>query len=106
MNKNLISALAECAAACNYCAVSCLQEENIKMMVPCIRLDLDCAAICKAALDYLSRDSRYAGEILQQCAKICRDCGEECNKHEAEHCKKCAEACFKCAEACEQYQPA
>ncbi|WP_187264673.1 four-helix bundle copper-binding protein [Pontibacter beigongshangensis] len=104
MNKDLIRTLAECAAACNHCSVACLQEEDIKMMVACIRLDMDCAKICLAAQDYVARDSRYAREILQQCAKICRDCGEECDKHKAEHCKICAEACFRCAEACEQYQ--
>ena len=102
MNKELISVLAECAAACNYCAVSCLKEDNVKMMERCIRLDLDCAAICKMAMDYVARDSSMAREVLDLCAKACRECGEECAKHKHDHCQMCAEACRRCEQACQQ----
>lgn len=102
MNKDLIRTLAECAAACNHCAVSCLEEDDVKMMVRCIRLDLDCAAICKVALDYVSRDSTMAREVLGLCARACRECGEECAKHKHDHCQACAEACRRCEQACQQ----
>ncbi|GGG18384.1 four-helix bundle copper-binding protein [Pontibacter sp. FD36] len=103
MNRELVSVLAECAAACNYCAVSCLQEDDVKMMERCIRLDLDCAAICKMALDYVSRDSTMKRDVLDLCARVCRECGAECEKHShMEHCRMCAEACRRCEQACQQ----
>ena len=43
--KDCIDACVACATACTYCATSCLQEDDVKMMVPCIQLDLECAAI-------------------------------------------------------------
>ena len=101
-NKELIATLAECAATCNFCAVSCLQEDDVKMMEKCIRTDLDCASVCKMAIEYLSRDSTYSREVLDLCARICRDCGDECAKHKHDHCQACAEACRKCEQACQQ----
>jgi hypothetical protein len=102
MNNDLVRTLAECAAACNYCAVSCLKEDDVKMMERCIRLDLDCAAICKMALDYASRDSTFSRQILDMCANVCRECGEECARHRHDHCLACAEACRRCEQACRQ----
>ncbi|ARS38142.1 four-helix bundle copper-binding protein [Pontibacter actiniarum] len=106
MNKDLIKALAACEASCNHCAISCLQEDDIKKMVPCIRLDLDCAAICRATLDYVSRDSRYAKDLVQECIKITKACQEECKKHDMQHCQECADSCAKLVQACEQYMSA
>ena len=32
--RSLLGALARCVAACEYCADACLDEEDVKMMVP------------------------------------------------------------------------
>ena len=45
-HQDVLDALARCVAACEYCATACLGEDDIAMMVPCIRLDRDCADIC------------------------------------------------------------
>ena len=73
------------------------------MLERCIRLDIDCAAICELAAGFVARGSEHAEHILRECADICNDCAEECEKHghHMEHCRKCAEACRACAEACE-----
>lgn len=89
-----------CAVACHHCAVSCLSESNVKEMAECIRLDLDCAAICQLASAYMARGSRFAKEICGLCATICEACGAECERHSAQHCKDCAQACRRCAQAC------
>ena len=102
-NKELLQKLAQCAAACDMCADACLDEDNVKMMVHCIRLDRDCAKICMLAHSYVASHSSYSGTILQQCAEICRACGEECAKHETDHCKECARACKECEEACRSF---
>lgn len=99
-NEKLLSILAECAAACNYCSTTCLEEEDVKKMAECIRLDMDCAQICALTAAFVARGSAHAKHLLKECAEICTKCAEECGKHEPEHCRKCAEACHKCAKAC------
>lgn len=103
-NENLIKTLYDCAATCDWCADACLEEDNIKMMVECIRLDRICAATCKAtALALTSNSQAGVAELIKACQAICEKCGDECAKHETDHCKKCAEACRRCAEACKQF---
>jgi hypothetical protein len=53
--RNVLDALARCAAACDYCADACLAEDNIQMMVPCIRTDRDCADICRVTAAFIAR---------------------------------------------------
>lgn len=89
-----------CARACELCADACLGEPDVKMMVECIRLDRDCAAVCLLAAQLMSRSSRFARAFCRLCADVCDECGAECAKHEQGHCCDCAEACRRCAEAC------
>ncbi len=98
----LMHALLECVLACENCAASCLQEDNVKMMARCITLDRDYADICAQAARLLQRKSPITKEYLQLCEKICRMCGDECAKHEMDHCQICAEACHRCADACSE----
>ncbi|MES2267440.1 MAG: four-helix bundle copper-binding protein [Bacteroidota bacterium] len=75
------------------------------MMSRCIQLDLECAAVCRAATELMSLGSEYSEHLCRLCVDACKACAEECEKHAQmgmEHCKKCAEACRRCAEACEQ----
>ena len=91
-----------CADACNYCSVACLDEDNVATMASCIKLDIDCAALCSLAAGFMARKSTHAKSICLACAKICEDCAEECDKHDHEHCKDCAKACRECAAACQK----
>lgn len=89
-----------CATACNHCAVACLEEEDVQQLTKCIRLDLECAIICRTTAELLSVASVYSQQICKICADICNACADECEKHAAkglEHCKECAEACRLCA---------
>ncbi|MCP2036461.1 hypothetical protein L1279_003504 [Planomicrobium sp. HSC-17F08] len=101
-HQELIQILHDCAAACNHCFDACLQEEDVKMMVQCIRLDRECADMCAFLEQAISRNSPFVAELARVCAAICDACGDECAKHadHHDHCKQCAEACRKCAEAC------
>jgi hypothetical protein len=98
--QSCIDACYSCVAAGNYCASACLQEKNQEDFSICIRLDLECASICKSAAELMSLGSNYANAVCQVCADICLACAEECEKHDREHCRKCAEACRLCAEEC------
>ena len=89
----LIQQLLDCATACENCAASCLDEQDVTPMAHSIEINRDCAEICYLAAKLLTRDSEFAHELLALCEK-------ECSKHEHEHCKICAEKCKKCAEAC------
>lgn len=88
---------------CNQCAVSCLQEKDVQRMKKCIRLDLECAAICTAAVQVMSLNGELSEQLCQLCAEVCNRCGQECARFtEMEHCRKCAEVCRRCAEVCSQ----
>lgn len=101
-HQELIQALHDCSAECNHCFDACLQEEDVKMMAQCIRLDRECADICALLEQAISRNSPFVSELAAVCAKICDACGDECAKHadHHDHCRRCAEACRRCAEAC------
>jgi len=88
---------------CHQCASACLDEKEVDTLKACIRLDLECAAICRSTAELMMMDGTYADAFCQVCADICTACAEECEKHAAmgmEHCRVCAEACRLCAEEC------
>ena len=98
--QTCIEACLNCVAACSHCAASCLQEKDVNSMAHCIRLDLECAAICRAAAELMTLGSLHANAVCQLCADICTACAEECEKHNMDHCRQCAVACRNCAEEC------
>lgn len=105
-NENLITALGKCINHCNYCADACLGEDNVKMMVNCIRIDRVCAEACAALNQILATDYKDIQGLLDFCIKVCTECAEECEKHDHQHCKDCAKACRECVEACKSYSAA
>lgn len=102
-NIALIDVLNNCATECSHCAMACLDEQDVKMLAKCIKLNIDCADICRLTASLLSRGSVHGIHLLNECAEVCEACAEECEKHShMEHCKKCAEACRHCAEECSE----
>jgi hypothetical protein len=98
--QDCIAACHACTVACNHCAACCLQEPEVKQMVRCIGLDLDCVQMCQLAVAFMAGGSEHAAPACRLCADICQSCGEECAKHDMDHCQRCAEACKRCAEEC------
>ena len=102
-HHQLIAALNNCVAECNHCAAASLDEQDIKMLSKCIKLDIDCAEICSLTASLLARGSEYGDHLVKECVEVCNACAEECDKHAEmgmEHCRMCAEACRACADAC------
>jgi hypothetical protein len=95
-----IEACNECAEACEYCADACLDEDDVASLVECIRLDRDCADLCRLVASFLARGSSLSPAIARACADACDACAAECDDHELEHCRACAEACRDCADEC------
>lgn len=69
-------------------------------MVRCIKLDMDCAQICRLAASYMARGSEFAQMLCRLCADLCQTCAEECAKHQMAHCQRCAQVCRRCADEC------
>lgn len=95
-----IDACNTCAAACNTCFAECLKESDIQMMVRCMSLDVDCAALCTLAAGAMARNSEMARHFCRLCGEVCLACANECDRHAHSHCKSCAQACRDCAQAC------
>lgn len=103
-----VEACFDCAQTCIACVVARLGEDEPQALVRCIRLDLDCADLCRAADAILSRQTATEPAIVRMallaCKEACVRCGDECaahGRHGMEHCQVCAEACRRCADACE-----
>ena len=101
-----IEACYECAQVCSICADACLSEQNAGELVRCIGMNLNCATICKATGELLTRESSMDSGVvraqLQACIEISGICASECEQHAShmEHCRVCAEECRRCQEAC------
>ncbi|HEU5082374.1 MAG TPA: four-helix bundle copper-binding protein [Acidimicrobiales bacterium] len=103
---DLLHQLEECAQSCLICADACLAEEMVADLRRCIRLNLDCADLCRTTAAVLSRqiapDPATERALLEACRAACAACGAECGSHAEmhEHCRVCAEACQRCESAC------
>jgi hypothetical protein len=103
-----IDALSDCAQACRADADDDLREQNLAEMVTCIRLCLDCADVCTAAVGVVSRQTAYDASVtrplLAACVAVCRSCGDECERHAQHyaHCRVCEQACRRCEQACRE----
>lgn len=99
--QECIDACQECATICTHCASECLKENDVQNLADCLRLDLECAAICRSAAELMSMGSEYSERLCNICADICFACAQECDRHaEHMHCAECAETCRSCAKAC------
>jgi hypothetical protein len=97
-----------CALACSVCADACLAEDSVRDLVQCIRLDQDCADVCRVTSLLASRRSGSNEALiavqLDVCMRACAACAAECERHADmhEHCRLCAEACRACETACRE----
>lgn len=102
-----IDACSLCIETCTACADACLSEKHVENLISCIRLNLDCAAVCAATGSVVARANKAGNRqpleaLLTTCIAFCRACAKECDRHMAlhKHCRVCGESCSACAEAC------
>jgi hypothetical protein len=102
-----IDACVECQETCISCSDACLGERELSRLVTCIRLNLDCAAVCNTTASIVMRANKAGHRQLIEaqlttCIAFCRACASECERHASmhKHCDVCAKMCAKCAEAC------
>ncbi len=101
-----VDACNDCAMVCLSCADACIAENKGDTLAACIRLNLDCAALCTATAQMLARaagpDWIVLSAALRACEAACAACAAQCGQHaqHMEHCRICAAACHACEEAC------
>lgn len=98
--QRCIDACLACAAECKHCASECLKEDSVRMLGPCIQLDMECSLVCISTAQLMMIGGENATLLCSVCAELCIVCARECQNHDMEHCQRCAEACRKCAEEC------
>jgi hypothetical protein len=103
-----IDACFNCVETCTACADACMSEGDIQRLIACIRLNLDCVAVCAATGSILSRSNKAGHRQLVEaqlttCIAFCRACAAECARHSDlhKHCQVCAEICTACVTACD-----
>jgi hypothetical protein len=103
-----VATLEQCATVCTSCADACLAEQHVHELISCIRLNLDCADICRTTAAVVVRlsqpDLDVLRSLIQACHTVCQRCGRECEQHADmhEHCRICADMCHACEQVCEE----
>src|SRR5690349_20773895 len=72
-----IDACSLCVETCTACADACLSEKHVEMLISCIRLNLDCAAVCAATGSVMARANKAGNRQpleaqLTTCIAFCR----------------------------------
>ena len=108
MISRCIDACFNCVETCTACADACMSDDKVERFVACMRLNLDCAAVCGATGNILARANKAGMRQLLEaqlttCIAFCRGCANECNRHAEthRHCRVAGEACLACAQACD-----
>lgn len=99
--------LADCIALCLKCQTVC-QEALAQVLSAAARSEpalvmtlLDCADICQATANSMSRGSPVHAAFCAACAQVCDACAEACAKsRSAALLKSCADVCRDCATSC------
>ena len=103
--RDCAKACSDCQRECDMCATHCahLLLESKKEHATTLMTCQDCADICVAAAQIVSRGGPFATVVCESCAEACLRCGKECEKFpNDEHMKSCADECRKCEKACRE----
>jgi hypothetical protein len=98
--------LERCARDCERWANECVADGKAVKMGKSVRLCRDCAELCRATADALTRGTKFVYEICRGCIETCEACAVECGKSEAVSAQRCVEACRDCVEELQQLEEA
>jgi hypothetical protein len=101
--KSCAKECSDCQRACDECSTHCAQllakggEHHQETLATC----QDCADVCAAASQIVSRSGPFAADICRACAAVCAQCAEACERHaHDETMAACAKSCRSCEDAC------
>lgn len=89
--RSCLEACNECATEAEGCARQCIEAAD-QSMVECVRLCLDCAALCRSRVSLMARDSRYYPHPCGLVAAVCEACATECERFDDELMRACPQA--------------
>lgn len=96
----------DCQRECDSCATHCatlMAQGQIRPNYTTLRTCLDCADICAAAAQIVSRSGPFSGDVCEACAAACKRCGDECKQYMGDALMHdCADACERCEQACRE----
>ena len=98
----------DCHRVCVETISHCLQKGGRHTEPAHLRLMLDCEQICRAAGDFLLRNSEFHPRICGVCADVCVRCADDCDDlAEGDvQMRLCAETCRRCGETCQRMMAA
>jgi hypothetical protein len=98
-------ACADCQVSCDSCFHHCAtlvakgEKDHARTMHTCV----DCAECCKLAASLCARQSPFAKNACDCCAKCCDECAKACEHFKDDkHMAACAKSCRDCAAACRE----
>jgi hypothetical protein len=101
--KSCAKECSDCQRACDECSTHCAEmlakgnEHHQQTLATC----QDCADVCAAASQIVSRSGPFSADICRACAGVCAQCAEACERHaHDETMAACAKACRSCEDAC------
>ncbi len=99
------AACSECQRECNSCANHCamMLKQGHSKHATTLATCQDCADMCVAAAQIVSRRGPFAELICKACADACAKCAEACKKFpDDKHMAECAKVCLECEKACRE----
>lgn len=81
--------IVQAATICNYCADACLGKME---MEECARLCRDVGDLAAMSMQFLSRNSIFAVDVLEAFAYAAEECEQVCSQYPHDHCQECASA--------------
>lgn len=99
------TACSQCQLECSSCATHCAMQlkQGHKDHAETLATCQDCADMCVAASQIVSRKGPFADLICKACADACAKCAVACEKFpDDKHMAKCAKQCLECEKACRE----
>ncbi len=99
------AACSDCQRECSSCAAHCATQlrEGHSDHAATLATCQDCADICSAASQIVSRGGPFAEIICKACVDTCSKCAAACKKFpDDEHMTNCASECLDCEKACRE----
>ena len=103
--KKCAEACSACQRECDSCGSHCAMKlkEGSAKHAETLATCQDCADICSAASQIVSRGGPFAELICNVCADACAKCASACDKfRDDKHMRECAAECRRCEKACRE----
>src|SRR5262245_14570061 len=99
-------ACSDCQRECDYCAALCADMivKGDQTFLATLQTCLDCANLCAAAAQIVSRHGTFSAVVCQACVEACLRCAKECETlgKGDDRMAACAKQCRACEKCCRE----